>query len=89
MRELARRVGKDVVRSGECTNSYLSWEVKFTQGDVVKHINNDVEVIVEGTYFDLKGKPILFVKDSDNKIFGVDPNFYRGIYVEREQDAGN
>jgi hypothetical protein len=54
--------------------------VKFSKGDTVKHINNDVEVTVEGTYFDEQGKAVLFVKDADNKIFGVDPTFYKGIY---------
>lgn len=52
----------------------------FPQGEIVRHINNDVEVTVEGTYFDIKGNPILFVKDSDNKVFGVDPKFYKSIY---------
>ncbi len=65
-------------------NTYLEKRVKFTVGDVVRHIDNDVEVLVEGTYFDVKGKPVLFVKDSDNKIFGVDPNFYKSIYHERK-----
>lgn len=56
--------------------------VRFQVGDPVKHIDNDVEVIVQGTYFDANLKPFLFVKDSDNKIFAVDPMFYRGIYAE-------
>lgn len=65
-------------------------KVNFDIGDIVKHINNDVEVIVEGTYFDINGKPILFVKDSDNKVFGVDPNFYKSIYNEKElKSEGN
>lgn len=54
--------------------------IKFKRGEVVKHQNNDVEVTVEGTYFDENGTPVLFVKDSDNKVFGVDPNFYKTIY---------
>ncbi len=59
----------------------------FSKGDVVKHINNDVEVTVEGTYFDLKGNPILFVKDNDNKIFGVDPTFYKSIYSGAKSES--
>lgn len=58
-------------------------KTKFSPGDVVKHINNDVEVTVQATYYDENGKPILFVKDSDNKIFGVDPNSYKSIYAEK------
>lgn len=57
---------------------------KFSPGDVVQHINNDVEVTVEATYYDAKGTPILFVKDSEDKVFGVDPNFYKSIYKEKE-----
>ena len=56
--------------------------VKFPVGDVVKHINNDVEVTVQGTYFDANLKPFLFVKDTDNKIFAVDPAFYNSIYKD-------
>ncbi len=55
---------------------------QFTIGDIVKHINNDVQVEVQGTYWDEKENEILFVKDSDNKIFGVDPKFYKTIYKE-------
>ncbi len=62
------------------TTSRMRTNVPFIVGDVVKHIHNDVEVTVEGMYWDVKDKPILFVKDSDNKIFGVDPNFYKSIY---------
>lgn len=54
----------------------------FTKGDVVKHNNNDAEVTVEGTYYDEKGNPVLFVKDSEGKVFGVDPSFYKSIYKE-------
>jgi hypothetical protein len=64
-------------------------KVKFAVGDVVKHVNNDVEVIVEGTYFDVKGNPVLFVKDSDNKIFGVDPNSYKSIYADGAKSESN
>lgn len=71
--------------------SHVEWEIsglekpktKFSPGDVVKHVNNDVEVTVEGTYYDEKGKPMLFVKDADGKIFGVDPNVYKSIYKEK------
>ena len=56
----------------------------FSKGDVVKHINNDVEVTVEALYYNENGDPVLFVRDSDGKIFGVDPNFYKSIYVERK-----
>jgi Domain of unknown function (DUF5664) len=63
-------------------NTAIVREAKFSVGDVVKHIANDVEVTVEGTYWDAKGVPVLFVKDADNKIFGVDPRFYRTIYKE-------
>lgn len=58
--------------------------VKFDPGDVVKHVNNDVEVTVEGMYFDIHDRPILFVKDSEGKVFGVDPDFYKSIYKEKE-----
>lgn len=61
-------------------NHVMRTNVKFRKGDIVQHIHNDVEVTVEGTYFDEDGKPILFVKDVDQKIFGVDPSFYKGIY---------
>lgn len=54
----------------------------FSKGDVVKHIDNDVEVTVEGLYYDEQGNPILFVRDDSEKIFGVDPNFYKSIYKE-------
>jgi hypothetical protein len=56
----------------------------FSKGDVVRHINNEAEVTVEALYYDDKGNPILFVRDADEKIFGVDPNFYKSIYVEKE-----
>lgn len=59
-------------------------KTKFSPCDVVKHINNDAEVTVEGTYFDVDGKPILFVKDSNGKVYGVDPAFYKSIYAEKE-----
>lgn len=64
---------------------------KFSPFDVVKHINNDaVELTVQATYFDEKGNHILFVKDDDGKVFGVDPNFYKSIYKEKEQtNEGN
>ena len=55
---------------------------KFLPGDIVRHIGNDAEVTVEATYFEEAGKPVLFVKDTDGKIYGVDPTFYRSIYVE-------
>lgn len=55
--------------------------IKFQPTEIVKHQDNDIEVTVEATYFDVKGNPVLFVKDSDGKIFGVDPNFYRSIYA--------
>jgi hypothetical protein len=54
---------------------------KFVRGDIIKHINNDTEVTVEETYFDDKGNPVLFVRDSEGKIFGVDQNYYKSIYV--------
>lgn len=62
---------------------------KFTPGDVVKHLNNDVEVVVEGMYYDEHGKAVLFVRDSNNEIFAVDPNSYKSIYVERKTSEGN
>ena len=55
----------------------------FSKGDVVKHVNNDVEVTVEALYYDEQGNPVLFVRDAEEKIFGVDPNFYRSIYKEK------
>lgn len=58
-------------------------KTKFTPGDVVKHIHNDVEVTVEGTYYDEKGQAVLFVRDSANQVFAVDPNSYKSIYVEK------
>jgi len=66
-------------------NHVMRRNVKFQIGDIVKHINNDAEVTVEGTYFDINDKPILFVKDAAGKVFGVDPSFYRGIYVEKKE----
>lgn len=60
---------------------------QFEIGDIVKHVSNDVEVTVEGTFFDEKGTPVLFVKDADNKIYGVDPSFYKGIYVNTNKEA--
>lgn len=63
--------------------------VPFVIGDVVKHIHNDVEVTVEGMYWDAKDKPILFVKDSENKVFGVDPSFYKSIYKDGAKSEGN
>jgi hypothetical protein len=80
--------GKDKYEVG-LTIIPLNTKPLFQEGDVVKHINNDVEVEVQGTYFDLQGHPVLFVKDSDNKIFGVDPNFYKSIYAERKTNEGN
>jgi hypothetical protein len=62
---------------------------KFAVGDVVKHINNDVEVTVQGTYWDEKDNAILFVKDDDNKIFGVDPNFYKSIYADEVKSGSD
>lgn len=56
----------------------------FAKGDIVKHLNNDIEVTVEGTYYDEKGTPVLFVRDADQKVFGVDPNFYKSIYTKKE-----
>lgn len=56
----------------------------FSKGDVIKHVNNDAEVTVEALYYDEKGNPVLFVKDADDKIFGVDPTFYKSIYKEKE-----
>lgn len=56
-------------------------EEKFQKGDIIKHQNNDVEVTVEDTFYDKSGKPILFVRDADGKIFGVDQEVYRSIYV--------
>lgn len=56
----------------------------FSRGDVIKHINNDAEVTVEALYYDEKGNPVLFVRDADEKVFGVDPNFYKSIYKEKE-----
>lgn len=56
----------------------------FSKGDVIKHISNDAEVTVEALYYDEKGNPILFVRDADEKIFGVDPTFYKSIYKEKE-----
>ncbi len=64
-------------------------KVKFEVGDIVRNDANDVEVEVQGTYFDIKGNPVLFVKDSDNKIYGVDPSAYKSIYVERKTNEGN
>lgn len=62
---------------------------RFFVGEPVKHINNDLEVTVQGVYWDCRDKPILFVNDSDNKIFGVDPNFYKSIYKDGEKNANN
>jgi hypothetical protein len=62
---------------------------RFVKGDAVKHIDNDAEVIVEALYYDEKGSPILFVKDADEKIFGVDPSFYRSIYKEKVSNESN
>lgn len=60
-------------------------KAKFPRGEIVKHVNNDVEVIVEATYFDENGKSIMFVKDPtdpNGKTVGVDPTFYKSIYKE-------
>lgn len=62
----------------------LKTKIKFNKEDIVKHESNDVEVTVEATYFDVQGNPVLFVRDSDGKIFGVDPNFYRSIYASNK-----
>lgn len=67
----------------------LSALIKFPVGDIVKHINNDVEVIVQGTYFDAKLNPFLFVRDSEGKIFAVDPNFYQSIYADGAKSESN
>lgn len=56
----------------------------FAKGDVVINDANDVEVIVEGTYYDENGKAVLFIRDANDKIFGVDPNAYKSIYKEKE-----
>jgi hypothetical protein len=56
--------------------------IKFPVGDVVKHINNDAEVTVQGTYFDVNLKPFLFVRDDAGKVFAVDPNFYNSVYAD-------
>jgi hypothetical protein len=63
--------------------------VKFPVGEVVKHINNDVEVSVQGTYFDANLKPFLFVRDDAGKIFAVDPNFYRSVYADGAKSESN
>lgn len=62
---------------------------KFVKGDMVKHMNNDVEVTVEALYYDEQGNPVLFVRDADEKIFGVDPNFYRSIYKGKDANESN
>jgi hypothetical protein len=61
-------------------------EIKFPRGEIVQHINNDAEVVVEATFFDAKGSPVLFVKDpaDNNKIYAVDPSFYKSIYKEAQ-----
>lgn len=60
----------------------LTPKIKFTKGDIVKHVNNDAELTVEATFFDAYGDPVLFIKDADGKIFGVEPEYYKTIYKE-------
>lgn len=78
---IAAEKAHEEVRNTLRQNKIESAKKLYSKGDVVKHINNDAEVTVEALYYDEKGTPVLFVKDADGKIFGVDPNFYRSIYV--------
>lgn len=58
----------------------------FFRGDIIKHIDNDVEVIIEAIYYDEKGNQVLFVKDPSDpqsKTIGVNPNFYKSIYKDK------
>jgi hypothetical protein len=75
----------ELYEAAEKAHEEIKQRIKFQKGDVVKHINGDAEVIVEGTYFDEKGTPILFVKDDANRIYGVDPNSYKSIYAEKSK----
>lgn len=63
-------------------------KITFPRGEIIKHINNDIEVVVVATYFDENDKEVLFVQDADStdsKIVGVDPTFYKSIYKQKEQ----
>lgn len=50
---------------------------KFEIGEAVIHTHNDgPEVTVYGNFYDENLKPIMLVRDSNGKVFQVDPNFY-------------
>lgn len=59
------------------TQKYLLPEPKFEIGDLVQHENGDEVFAVVGTYYDENLKPHLFITDSNAKIFGVNPDFYK------------
>lgn len=77
-----------LVKEGQVTIR-IPEKVRFAVGEAIRHLNNDTVVTVAGNYYDEKGRPVLFVRDDDGKIYGVDPNFYKSIYVSGGQVESN
>ncbi len=56
---------------------YLLAKPRFSPGDLVQHLDNDEVFAVVDTYYDNQLKAHLFIMDSNSKIFGVVPEFYK------------